>query len=74
MTLITCEIEIAHVFLYRETALAILSDTKQGLDALKCVESEKETTPLRLLIKEMPGEKCRKCLFCCTLYIRLLSI
>ena len=54
---------MGHVFLcntYRETALAILSDEEQGLDALKCVEKgkEKESTPLRLLIKEMPGEKC----------------
>ena len=50
-----------HAFLcntYRETALAILSDEEQGLEALKCVEKEKESTPLRLLIKEMPGEKC----------------
>ena len=44
--------------MYRQTALAILSDTEQGLDALGC--KEKETTPLRLLIKEMPGEKCMK--------------
>ena len=43
------------VFMYRQTALAILSDEEQGLTALRCVE--KEATPLRLLIKEMPGEK-----------------
>ena len=43
------------VKLYREAALAILSDEEQGLDAPKCVENE-STTPLRLLIKKMPGE------------------
>ena len=39
---------------YRPTALAILSDKEQGLAALRCVHTNR--TPLRLLIKEMPGE------------------
>ena len=39
---------------YRPTALAILSDKEQGLAALRCVHNNR--TPLRLLIKEMPGE------------------
>ena len=45
------------MFLYRQTALAILRDKEQGFKALKCVAIDEETTPLRLLIKEMPGEK-----------------
>jgi len=39
---------------HKATALAILREEKKGLDALKCVH--KERTPLRLLIKEMPGK------------------
>lgn len=39
---------------HRATALAILCEEKKGLDALKCVNEER--TPLRLLIKEMPGK------------------
>ena len=37
---------------YRETAMAILSE---GFDALKW---ESTSTPLQLLIQEMPSEKC----------------
>ena len=56
--------------MYRQTALAILSDEEQGLDALKCIVKEKgeEISPLRLLIKEMPGEKCSEIMLVYTLY------
>lgn len=42
-----------YVQTYRDTALAILSE-KEGLKALEIKYGE-ELTPLRMLIKEMPG-------------------
>ena len=45
--------------LCRETALAIVSDEMQGLKALQFYKKEysETSTPMRMLIKEMPGNK-----------------
>ena len=42
--------------MYRETVLMIVSDKKQGLKALRFCARQDHTTPMRELIKLMPGK------------------